>query len=422
MDQQKHPTIPCHGCASLVDGGQGFCQQCGLGADPSPSPAIFVAVHPTEVPLTSGSEALTARMTPAPAACAFAPVPPPLLPEPPEHASLIRRLPRPTRRTVLVVCGLLFALVAGVVVWDIVRPTPQSVVEHYFADLARGDAAGALALVDYADGGGSSPLLAQEALADPADRPRHLKIIRSLALSSVLDDGGAEVDVSYMVRGSTVRQEFDVLAVPGPEAYRLIDPFVMLGVFFTSDRGVTVNGVALSEKEMGAVQAFPGSYTVLAHGTVLLATDQHTVHVVGPAAAEPEADVFFGQPVLAVSAAKRIQERVDQVLDGCAAQSTADSPADGACPFSSDLLVQEKGIRRVVWKVTQYPDVEKGDFAVPDTSVGSVFFSCSKRGSVHYTDTYTDWDGTTQRESGDEDFKVTGTATATSNGIVVALD
>ncbi|WIM94565.1 hypothetical protein ACTOB_006597 [Actinoplanes oblitus] len=329
---------------------------------------------------------------------------------------------RPRRAVPIVAAVAVLLLVAGGLALGAVRLArngPEDVAADYFDALADGDAGAALNLLAAADSFQDTtryPLLTGAALAEDRYRPRDAEVGDATASDLPLTGRGWQVPVTYRAADRTISQNLTV--VDSAAGYRLESPLVLLGVDGERGRAVTVNGVALGGTREAYV--FPGAYEVVAAGNTLLAGSRVTTvprraGVAATGRAVYLAAARFDVPELAAGARESIQAQVRATLDECAT-STLAQPA--GCPFGLNIPGTGATVR---WSITAYPAVSvRGDSAFW-YATSSVQLADDGTGRVHWSATYTDYQGAHKSQSGDSTFRIYGSAQATPNGIQVAL-
>ncbi len=399
------------------------CDHCGLSlpavSDTCPACGMAAAV-PTSTPRIPAPQEPHLLARPATSAGVHtAPIPTPP-PGPrlttPTVTRMDLRIGRPGKRLVLI-AGLVVALVAaGGTAYAMGRPehSGSASVQRYFDALAAGDASAALKLVrspsNYSDG----PLLQSKALADKADRPGRLRIVRSRTDFHSQDITDQSVTVDYWIRGQKIRQTISTERSAPSEDYLLEDPFLGLSVDSLYGRNLTVNGIAVPAGDgPGALNldAFPGAYTGTARSSALLATQQEEAAISADDTGL-SGSLSFDPPELADGAQAAVGREVRAKIDSCAQSTKVE--LDG-CPFKLDDYSSYDDAT-VDWKVRTYPSI---NLEVSSGGSGEVRID-SDRGTVGYSVTYTDYDGHKQTRTGDTDFDVIGTATA--NGSTISLD
>jgi hypothetical protein len=335
--------------------------------------------------------------------------------QPPPAYHEVSRRPRRRRWWILAALALVLVGAAAAVVLTRFRSDqsgPAQAVRAYFDDLASGDTASAMQLVDDAGSysGAANPLLATAALATASDRPGRATITGTAATT----DGGSAataISVSYTIDGTPVRQT--IVVVPGPSAsaahpYLLKSPFITVAVSAAKDRPVKVNGIAYPS---GAAQAlaFPGAYAATVAGNALIAPASARATYDATAGAV-KADIWLPTPHIADGATDAVQAAVNHALDACAASTSATPPG---CPFRYDDT--DASMR---WKISKYPKVK-----VKVSSGGAVTYDDGGHAAtVHYDATTSGLFGLFPRtSSGDMGVDVAGTAKATSDGVTVTF-
>jgi hypothetical protein len=410
-------------------GSAGTCYQCGspVAASTDLCPYCGMAIVPTTVPTGASAQA---GMAVGPVPVHAVPAPPsPVATAPPDAgagpgphlttAPVRARVGRPSRGALLIAAAVALVLVGGSVAYVVLKPPPPSgatSVTRYFADLGADDVASALKLV--AGGslaiGADTPLLDAKALAAKETRPTGLRVLRSETVTGFAGGKLDSVSVVYQLGSATVNQTI-LAGQPGSGGdYLLQNPFLQLAVTASDGRPVTVNGIGLGTDGMETI-AFPGVYTATAAGTALLTGDTQTATVQSGADGQPTAAISFGAPQVAPGAQAAIQAQVKQAIDTCA-QSTAAAPDN--CPFSTYVYGDGASVH---WRVVRYPNVT---VTVSPSLSGAAQVSIdddANDGVVHYDATYTDFTGALQTESGDENFGIHGTASASGSTITVSI-
>jgi hypothetical protein len=299
---------------------------------------------------------------------------------------------------VVLLAGGIYAAVA----LQTAHPSPSAAVEDYFHDLASGDTAAALALVDAPERYAAEPLLNPAALAVAANRPSSPQITGT---TNATVDGRAatKVAVTYTVAGSPVIQTIAV--VSAGKSFRLLAPFVTVAVTAVGDRRVTVNTVPLTvAKAIG----FPGAYAATEAGDVLV-TATTAPAVYASSAGAVTATIALPNPIVAPTATAAVQKAVNAALDACVRSDAAEPPH---CPFAYD----KDRSATVTWRIKAYPQVK---VSVVD---GAVSFGVGQAGSLHYDAKTSIFFGIfPSTDSGDADLGVKGTATAADSGVTVTF-
>ncbi|MEE4546252.1 hypothetical protein V2S66_30340 [Streptomyces sp. V4-01] len=336
------------------------------------------------------------------------------------------RLRRPSRRTALTAAAAAVALTAGVAAYALTRPAPvtaTSTVREYFSDLARGEVADALALVNSSNGPvtGRDPLLVDKALSAASDRPTDLKVVSSTEVGF----GGmseTQVEVTYRTGHRTVGQTLGVGKDSGAHGrFRLDNPFLDLDISVAAGREVTVNGITIPwDATSSPLRVLPGSYTASVPATSLLAGQRATTRTDPDSTpGDPRLTADLGKPRLLPGAEALVTTEVDQALDTCA---TSHEGSPQGCPFSALNAVSGE-VTAITWSITRHPalTVTAGDPDSMSSDAGEADFSDDgHQGRVHYTATYDDF-GTPAHTSGDVDFDVQGTAASGADGIAVTF-
>ncbi|HEV3172738.1 MAG TPA: hypothetical protein VGZ32_20495 [Actinocrinis sp.] len=340
-----------------------------------------------------------------------------------------RQWGKPRRRTVIAVCGVIVLAAGGLVAYEVLKPAPPSAastVQQYFTDLSNDDTAGALALVDKSTLGdsllGSDPtsfgqLRSAAVLRAANTRPTDVTVNSTVHGATFGGQAFNVVQVSYKAGGVSMSQTIDVVNAPSgsASAFLLENPFLNLDVQDGTGQAVSVNGVAAGTGEVQA-SVFPGAYTATLSSTALLAgaTQAATPGAAG-SLGEATLNVTFPAPALAPGAQEAIQAQIKSALDACA-QSTSPSPPN--CPFS---VFQGGSDDSVQWTITTYPSPTIAPAANPSADDQVDITDQNQDGVVQYTDTYTDFSGTQQTNTGQTQFGVSGYATADGSNITVTL-
>jgi hypothetical protein len=397
----------CAHCGVDLPSDTAVCPMCGL---PAVSAGVAAPIDPARYATAPTVDTRTGPPVTA--------VPGPRLTAPAAPAGGRGQAWRPSRRALIALAAVVVVAVAGGAVLTVLRltaPTPSSTVEDYFAALADGDADRALTLVaDRAQYDTATyPLLTGAALADEADRPREVSVADEQPLGS--DDGLAYrgVRVSYRAGSAAVTQT--VVVVELDDRFQLQSPFVPVLVSGASGRPVSVNGVALGDRDVDTV-AFPGAYSATAQGNALWAEATVTGVPQDAGYGDPAVTIAFEPPALAPDAEDAIRAEVRSALETCAASTQA---APRGCPFALYSFWSQP--TSVKWTITVFPTVT--------VSAGGALFggataqiTSERSGSVSYQATYTDVGGAERTESGDQEFQVQGTARADGSGIAVSLN
>lgn len=356
------------------------------------------------------------------AASAAPPLTPPTTMEAPQ-ARAGSRLPR--GRTLVIGALVIVLGVGGGIAYEVLKPaptTPASVVQQYFDDLGKGDAASALALVSGAgqlSSQASTALLVPQALSSAASRPTDVQVGSTTTLPELGQGSISAVKVSYKIGGTSTTTSFPVLKAPAgsKSPYLLEAPFFDLEVGDPGGRAVTINGISVDLSQTSSFYAFPGVYTATAQSNALLAGDTQTgtlsSSTLSSAATE---DITFGAPQLASGAQDAIQAQVKQQMDTCA-QST--DPYPNGCPFNLYAVYIDGSISSVQWSITNYPNVTVTAASQISADEQADFTDSADDGLAHYVATYTDYSGETQTASGDVPFSVSGTAAVSGSGITL---
>jgi hypothetical protein len=322
---------------------------------------------------------------------------------------------RPRRRRRWLVAVVAIILVAGgAAAYLQVRsqqPSPAAAVRTYFDDLAAGDTAAAMALVDSAGSYSPAvdPLLSPAALARTADRPGHLSVSGSAATTAVSGRKATAVSVTYTVGATMVEQTITVLArdpaAGGTRPYLLKAPFITVSVPAAGDRTISVNGVPIPSGTTHTL-GYPAAYVATATGNQLIAASSAPA-VYTSAPDTVRADITLPPPIVAPGASEAVQAAVDRALDTCA---TSTAPAPPGCPFR--YLDSSATLK---WKMLTYPQVR---LAVKSGAV--TFDDNGRSGSVRYDASTSYFFGLIPRtDSGTENTDVAGTATVAGGTVTV---
>lgn len=292
------------------------------------------------------------------------------------------------------------------------QSAPAQAVREYFSDLASGDTAAAMALVDNAGSYATSanPLLAAAALAKPVNRPSEAIVSGSAATTVDGGQSATAVSVTYNIDGTPVLQTIVVETATGAsdQPYLLKSPFITVAVKSAKGRSVKVNGIGYPS-DAPQMLAYPGAYTATVAGNQLVApaTARATYDSTSGAVT---ANIWLPAPDIAPGATATVQSAVNRALDACAA-STSPTPAD--CPFHySDSGATLK------WKVATYPRVK----AKVDNSGAVTFDDGGHAATVHYDATTGGFLGLFPRtHSGVIGVDVAGAATIGPNGVAVTF-
>jgi hypothetical protein len=331
----------------------------------------------------------------------------------PTDSAARERLPRPSRRTLLIM-GLTAAVAVGTGIgYALLKPpgpTGRAAVERYFVDLANNDVAHALTLVADADRyqGSDFPLLTGKALADKGDRPTGMRVVGT-DQATTMD----RVRVSYRLGDTAVNQTILARQLSDGGPYLLDEPFLRLAMDSPSGRPTTINGIPVYRNGSMETLVFPGVYKATAEGGTLLTAATQKATLANSGADQPQATISFGPPQLAPGAVDAVEQRVKQHIDECA-QSTSPSPDN--CPFHTYLSGTDGSVK---WTITSYPTVTV-TVAQNASTDGQVEVEGSV-GVAHYEATYTDLFGTKQTESGDRDYYLHATASAQGSTITLSI-
>lgn len=335
-------------------------------------------------------------------------------------------LRRPRRRTVIALATVVALVIGGSVAYEVLKPQPPSAsatVQAYFADLASGDTAGAMKLVDpgAASGPSGTPasLLTAAVLSSPASRPSGLTVVSSTQEPDVYGHALSLVEVSYKLGPSTVRQDIEVGAdvADGSGAKRpflLENPFLTLQIQDSSGRPLTVNGVAAGSQDV-ETPVFPGVYTVAMQGDQLIAGASQTA-AYAPTGGGGTLSADFSQPALAPGAESAVQAQIKSALDACA-QSTSTAPQN--CPFSIYASGSDDSVQ---WTIQTYPTATVSVYNGAGQGQEVQFVDDQQDGVVQYTDKYTDWTGATQTTTGTQNFGASGYASVSGSAIQITFD
>ncbi|MEU6402537.1 hypothetical protein [Streptomyces sp. NPDC046985] len=421
-------ALRCDRCQAPLASHDKLCPACGhVTTSDVPTPPPLPAHAPSAAPTTPAVPA----PGPGPRLAAEAPATrqasPGLVLDLSDHSARpALRLRRPSRRTALIAAATAVALTAGVSAYEITRPAPvtaTSTVQKYFSDLARGDVADALALVDpsNAPATGDSPLLVDKALSAASDRPTGLKVVRSTEVGF----GGmseTQVEVTYQVHRRTVRQTLGVGKGSAADSrYRLDDPFLGLDLTAAAGRTVTVNGIPVpADAASSPLRVLPGAYTASVPATSLLAAQRATARTDPDSTPDrPRLTADLGKPHLLPGAQALVTTEVRQALDACAASHDG---APKGCPFNALTAVPGE-VTAITWSISGYPTltVTAADPDSMSSDAGEADFSDDgHQGRVHYSAAYDDF-GTPAHTTGDLDFDVQGAAASAADGIAVTF-
>jgi hypothetical protein len=312
------------------------------------------------------------------------------------------------------------------VAYEVLKPQPPSAagtVRAYFADLATGDTAAAMKLVDPSAASGpsgtSAPLLTAAVLSSPASRPSGLTILSSTQGSNYGGRSLTLVEVSYKLGSSTVKQDIEVGAdvtdgSGAKQPFLLENPFLTLQIQDGGGRPLTVNGVKAGSQDV-ETPVFPGVYTVAMQGDQLIAGASQTA-AYAPTGGGGALSVDFSTPELAPGAEAAVQAQVKSALDACA-QSTAADPQN--CPFS---IYSSGSDDSVQWSIQTYPTATVKVYSGAGQGQEVEFTDSQQDGVVQYTDRYTDFFGSAQTTSGTQNFSVSGYASVSGSTIQITFD
>jgi hypothetical protein len=410
----------CYQCGTELPDGAELCTHCGMAAAVPEAVRVGAASGDAASGDAATGDAATgdaatgdaASPVPLPRAPIQAAQPGPRLSVPTGSAAR-ERLPRPSRRTLLIM-GVTAAVAVGTGVgYALLKPPGPSsrvAVERYFDDLANNDVAHALTLVANAGQyqGPDFPLLTGEALAGKENRPTDMRVLGT-DQATTMD----RVRVSYRLGDTTVNQTIVARQLSDGAPYLLDEPFLRLTMDSPRGRPTTINGIRVYSNGSMETLVFPGAYTATAEGSALLtsATQQATLATSG--AEQPQATISFGPPQLAPGAVDAVERLVRQRIDECA-RSTSPSPEN--CPFHTYLSGTD-GI--VKWTITSYPTV-----TVTVARLGSTRGQVEVEGSAgvaRYEATYTDLFGTRSAETGRDEFYLHATASAQGSAITLSI-
>lgn len=292
------------------------------------------------------------------------------------------------------------------------QSAPAQAVRQYFSDLASGDTAAAMDLVDDASSYTTSadPLLASTTLAKPGDRPSEAIVSGSAATTVDGAQSATAVSVTYNIDGTPVRQTIVVETAPGGSnrPYLLKAPFITVAVKSAKSRSVKVNGIGYPS-DAPQMLAFPGAYAATVAGSQLVAPATARATYDSKSGAVT-ANIWLPAPEIAPGATAAVQSAVNRALDACAAST---SPAPGNCPFHySDSGATLK------WKITTYPRVK----AKVDNSGAVTFDDGGHPATFQYDATTDGFLGLFPRtRSGAMSVDVAGAAATGSNGVTVTF-
>ena len=336
------------------------------------------------------------------------------------------------RRSLIAIGLVVVLIVGGTVAYEVLKPTPpspQAAVQSFFADLANDDTAAALALVDPSaqqqgtndsgsDGSSGSPttLLTARSLADPGARPSDANI--GTVTSETDPETGAtlyDVPATYKAGSSTVTQDIAVIRnTSGHGApYLLENPLLQLAASNATGQQITVNGIASGTSDFTAL-VLPGLYTITLQANALFAAQTLTAQPSAEGGSFSGLVAQFATPTLAPGAQSAVLAKITSALNACAASTSAE-PQN--CPFGFYPYSDDDS---VAWSIATYPSPTltvtsnyNGGFEVDITDEDD--------GVADYTDNYVDFSGTPQTYTGQEQFGVSGYATASGSTITVSL-
>ena len=329
----------------------------------------------------------------------------------------------PSRRTWIIIGAVAAVVVAGSVAFVTLRPAPPSAsgaVTEYFADLAKGETADALKLVDGYPGEiapDQTPMLVPAALSTAASRPSDATIGVVKHNPEGDDSRYTTVAVSYKVGGHPVTQEIGVKATGDKTVpFALATPFVDLVVTPPAGLSASVNGIALdSDATSSGTPAFPGAYTATTDGNALLGSSTQSAEYQAGDDGGVMAQIEFGAPPLAATAQATVQQNVNQYLDSYCVNPS--DPYSGQCPL---VAPGQSYNTTTTWTIVSYPTVS----VTPTDSDDSQYqaqFSTTTNGSAKYSVSYTDFDGTTHTSTGTADIDLSGQAGVGESGISIAF-
>ncbi|MEV6342853.1 hypothetical protein [Actinoplanes sp. NPDC051851] len=331
----------------------------------------------------------------------------------PAELSTGPRLSRKAWRRVGFGGAALVIAVAAFVVFGPEAPSPGGTVRDYFDDLAKGDTAAALALVDTGGELDDAPLLVPEALAAEANRPGDLSVTSEEPYAAESYSGSDEytvVTTRYTLGGQTVEQRFTVHETEdGDVPYLLEQPFLYLTVALPGGMDVAVNGITVdSATAARGTPVFPAVYAATTSGNVLFAgaTRAAAYEFSGQAG---RADIDLSQPEIAAGAQGAVQTAVETYLDTNCVNPAAYSYG---CPLRAPSSWWSQ---TTTWAITAYPQI---GLEQAEAGATRLQFATGTSGSADYTTTYTEFGGVAKKETGTVPVDITGSAALGDDGAV----
>jgi hypothetical protein len=423
----------CLHCGGPQPGVDAICPYCGQAVIASPGQAGTTALQSTDTlvlpaPPVTATAVGTATMT---ATQVLAPLPPPPpLPMPTDRQLAASGLRKPSRRAKIALGTAVVLVIGGVVAYEVLKPQPPSAadtVRAYFADLAKGDTASALKLVDPGAASGQlgtlDALRSAAVLSSPASRPSGLTIVSSTQESDLYGRSLSSVSVSYKLGSSAVSQDFTVAAdatdgTGAKQPFLLENPFLTLEIQDSGGRPLTVNGVSAGAQDVEAA-VFPGAYTVAMQGDQLIAGESQTA-AYAPSGGGGTLSVDFSSPRLAPGAEAAVQAQIKSALDACA-QSTSTAPQN--CPFSIYNFGYGYGTPdSVQWTIQTYPAATVSVYDGAGQGEEVKFVDAQQDGVVQWTDHYTDYTGAAQTSSGTQNFGASGYASVSGGAVQITFN
>lgn len=249
------------------------------------------------------------------------------------------------RKQVMVVAGLLVvALVAALVLVQVLKPGPKDIVEDYLNAIHDGDIHTAMAIAGQQEAAGQPAFLSSAALAD--DWTVDSVVERRRANTS------AYIDFTLSA-GNTSRQgRFTVVRDNSTSAWRIEEPFVQVEFHTAGLDFVELGGIRRSAADGSVLLVlFPGVYEVYPG-----LTDKQVIRDQEKLVALPTGSTLShtANLTLTEAGAREGQRAINAYIDTCA-RKTEEAPE--GCPFNAGEVYGVLGDPTdIIWKVVSYPE------------------------------------------------------------------
>ncbi|MFW0179616.1 hypothetical protein [Rothia sp. P7208] len=264
-------------------------------------------------------------------------------------------------------CAIALALISLTLINRLVY-APEGQVHQYFQALERGKGDHALGILDAHVPDADGTLLDGKALKNSVSEIKNFSII-----GSAITDGGskAQVDVEYVVDGSTYRSSFHLTKVGshwGVFDQWHIDPQTLpiIRLQAPAVHSASINGVkvGIDSASQNFAVLYPGVFSIT-YESSLYSAEQQKVLIRGN---DPHETTVVLRLVPSENAQNSITSQVSADLNECASNNSL-FPVN--CPFEYDFTGRVQG--NVSWTIQKYPTTkavinDEGRWVLPSSS------------------------------------------------------